>query len=90
MSPEAAVMKIPPMLNVLGRRIARSGRAAIESCAAGAYLTDGRRLFRVVSQLSPHALDQYAALEDCRTLEVRPYRPEELYGMRLRLVRGAV
>jgi hypothetical protein len=56
--------------------------------APGAYLTDGRSLFRVVSQLVPNNHYSFAALEDCRTLQVRPYRPDELYAMRLRPVRA--
>lgn len=52
----------------------------------GAYVTDGRRLYRVVSQFTPQAARVFAALEDCRTLEVRPYSPDELYAMRLRPV----
>ena len=52
----------------------------------GSYLTDGWRLFRVISQFSPRSARVFAALEDCRTLEVRPYSPDELYAMRLRPV----
>ena len=53
----------------------------------GSYLTDGQRLFRVVTQLAPRHDSPFALLEDCHTLEVRPFSPDELHGMRLRLVR---
>lgn len=52
----------------------------------GSYLTDGRRLYRVISQFTPRNARVFATLEDCRTLEVRPYSPDELYAMRLRPV----
>jgi hypothetical protein len=51
------------------------------------YLTDGRRLFRVVSQLTSGAEHAFASLEDCLTLEVQAYSPGELHRMRLRRVR---
>jgi hypothetical protein len=51
-----------------------------------AYLTDGRRLFRVVEQLNP-ALDRPALLEDCLTLELKAYRAKDLWDLRLRTVR---
>lgn len=51
-----------------------------------AYLTDGRRLFRVVSPLDPRQSHPSALLEDCRTLAVDPYSADELYGMGLRAV----
>jgi hypothetical protein len=50
------------------------------------YLTDGQRLLRVVSQFDARAENAFACLEDCRTLEVRPYSPGELDAMRLRPV----
>lgn len=53
------------------------------------YLTDGCRLFRVVSQFSAGAEDAFASLEDCRTLQVQAYSPGELHAMRLRRVRTA-
>lgn len=48
----------------------------------GAYLTDGRRLFRVVARLhaEPRAV---AVLEDCFTLELGRYTPLELWRMNL-------
>jgi hypothetical protein len=51
-----------------------------------AYLTDGRRLFRVVSALDPRREHPVARLEDCQTLSVSAYSAGELYGMRLRTV----
>jgi hypothetical protein len=54
----------------------------------GSYLTDGQSLFRVVTQLPPRHDSPFALLEDCHTLEVRPFSPDELYGMGLRLVRA--
>jgi hypothetical protein len=53
------------------------------------YLTDGRRLFRVVSPFAATTEHAYASLEDCLTLEVRCYSPAELGEMRLRDVRTA-
>jgi hypothetical protein len=52
----------------------------------GVYLTDGRRLFRVVRPL--HMLDQpdLAILEDCRTLSLEAFMEDELLSMRLRAV----
>lgn len=47
------------------------------------YLTDGRRLLRVVDASSATA---FTSLEDCLTLEVRPYSPGGLANLRLRLV----
>jgi hypothetical protein len=51
------------------------------------YLTDGRRLFRVVSQFAAGAEHVFASLEDCLTLEVQAYAPGELDAMRLGPVR---
>lgn len=51
-------------------------------------MTDGVRLFRVVSGLTSCANVAVASLEDCRTLEVGLYTAAELYDMRLRPVRG--
>jgi hypothetical protein len=56
--------------------------------APGYYLTDGQRLFRVVSQFTT-TLTPFADLEDCVTLTVDRYTPAELYAMRLRSVRRA-
>ncbi len=53
--------------------------------ARGYYLTDGRRLFRVVSQFTT-TLSPYAQLEDCMTLTVDRYTPTELWVMGIRSV----
>ena len=55
---------------------------------AGAYVTDGRRLFRVVSPLAAPPDAQSADLEDCKTLEVDSYSASELWAMRLVLVKA--
>lgn len=52
----------------------------------GAYLTDGRTLFRVISQFTTAGDDAFASLEDCVTLDVKAYAPGELAGMSLRHV----
>ena len=55
----------------------------------GDYLTDQRRLYRVV-QIVPMRLKRRGAiLEDCRTLDPILVRPRELARMRLQLVRPA-
>jgi hypothetical protein len=54
--------------------------------SAGAYLTDGERLFRVVSQFPANTHQPFASLEDCLTLQVQAYSPGELEAMRLRPV----
>jgi hypothetical protein len=50
------------------------------------YLTDGRRLFRVVSRFEPRAAHVSAVLEDCLTLVVEEFTPDELDAMTLRRV----
>ncbi len=59
-----------------------------EEFEPGYYLTDGLRLFRVVSQFMT-TLTPYADLEDCATLAVERYTPAELYAMGLRSVHRA-
>jgi len=54
---------------------------------SGGYVTDGRKLFRVVSQFAFAGERLFASLEDCLTLDVRDYSPGELYAMRLQAVR---
>jgi hypothetical protein len=49
----------------------------------GRYYTDGRRLLRVIDASADAT---YASLEDCLTLEVRPYSPGEVIKLRLRPV----
>lgn len=58
-----------------------------ERLVADNYLTDGKRLLRVVSHFEAQTGSVFAALEDCLTLEVRPYSPGELDAMALRTVR---
>ena len=58
--------------------------------AGGSYLTDGQRLFRVVTQFPPRHESSVALLEDCLTLEITPFSPDELYELELRLVRAGV
>jgi hypothetical protein len=70
-------MRLTPM-----HRLARA--APSTALAPDSYLTDGRRLFRVVSQFTPDAENVFASLEDCLTLEVKAYAPGELYQMSLR------
>jgi len=53
------------------------------------YLTDGRRLLRVVARFDTAGHDTFASLEDCLTLEVRPYSPGELAALHLRPVQVA-
>ncbi len=67
-------------------RALTTARGRSRGLRAGSYVTDGRCLYRVVSQFTPRSARVFAALEDCRTLEVRPYSPDELYAMRLRPV----
>jgi hypothetical protein len=59
--------------------------APSEDFSPGYYLTDGRRLFRVVSRFTT-TLSPYADLEDCMTLSVDRYTPTDLYAMGLRSV----
>ena len=61
--------------------------SAREPFREGDYVTDRRRLFRVL-QIVPARLNKRAAiLEDCRTLEATLFRPKDLRRMRLQLVR---
>ena len=60
---------------------------SLESLRCGSYLTDGRRLFRVVSQFAAAGEDAFASLEDCRTLRVQAYAPGELQAMKLKPIR---
>jgi hypothetical protein len=64
----------------------RRASAAFES--GGRYLTDGTRLFRVVTPFAINETDAHVfmSLEECLTLEVQSYSPQQLYGMRLRPV----
>jgi hypothetical protein len=53
----------------------------------GDYLTDQRRLYRVVQIVRGKFKRRAAILEDCRTLETLLFRPRQLRRMRLQLVR---
>ena len=57
---------------------------------AGAYLTDGSGLYRVVSPLSRPWRRGIAVLEDCRTLAIGAYTAEDLWHMALRSVERGV
>lgn len=87
MRPDPVLARLWPMPLPFSKTIHRSPQPA-SSPARGSYLTDGQRLFRVVTQLPPRHDSPFALLEDCHTLEVRPFAPDELYGMGLRLVRA--
>jgi hypothetical protein len=52
----------------------------------GAYVTDQRRLVRVLLVIPKRA----AILEDCRTLETMSFRAKELVRLNLRVVQPAV
>jgi hypothetical protein len=71
------------LLHRLGRRGVPS-RALVPS----SYLTDGRRLFRVVSRLAA-GYESMFVLEDCVTLDVQAFPRAELDVMGLRAVRPA-
>jgi hypothetical protein len=57
-----------------------------EPLRPGSYVTDGCRLFRVVSQFATVGEHVFASLENCSTLEVQSYVPGELCAMNLRPV----
>jgi hypothetical protein len=65
----------------------RSSRVRSTLLVPDNYLTDGRRLFRVVSQFGAGAEHVFVSLENCLTLEIQAYAPGELDAMRLRPVR---
>ena len=67
-------------------QLRRSAGQRSERPTPGSYLTDGKRLLRVVSKFEPDSSSMFASLEDCLTLEVRPYSPGELSAMALRPV----
>jgi hypothetical protein len=63
------------------------GAGQTEQFAPGVYVTDGIRLFRVISP--GQSLFPSAELEDCITLEVHRYFSDELFAMRLHRVDSA-
>jgi hypothetical protein len=78
------------MFSVPTERAVRSWPEGEHMLAPGAYITDGRRLFRVLSQFVPESGQVFASLEDCMTLEVGTYAPDELEAMGLLPVRAPV
>ena len=55
----------------------------------GDYLTDRRRLYRVLEILPAKLRKRAAILEDCETLAATLFPPRELKRMRLQLVQPA-
>jgi hypothetical protein len=52
----------------------------------GDYLTDRRRLYRVLQIVPAKFKKRAAILEDCETLDAALFAPKELKRMRLQLV----
>src|SRR5450755_1715772 len=77
-------------MSLLSFRSSSSGAAGVAGLNEGAYVTDGRRLFRVVGRLDPLRGAPTAVLEDCRTIEPRSYAAADLWEMRVRLVRPPI
>ena len=69
-------------------QLRRFGGVPSEELAPDSYLTDGERLLRVISRFQADAHGAFTSLEDCLTLEVRPYTLRELSAMQLRAVRA--
>jgi hypothetical protein len=67
--------------------MASAGLAPRTLATAPCYVTDGLRLFRVVSPLAVPPDWTSAELEDCMTLETVSYTPAQLWSMGLVLVR---
>jgi hypothetical protein len=55
----------------------------------GDYLTDQRRLYRVLQIVPAPVRRRAAILEDCSTLDAILFRPRELERMQLQVVRPA-
>lgn len=55
----------------------------------GDYLTDRRRLYRVLAIVPAKLRKRAAILEDCETLDATLFRPRQLKRMRLQLVEPA-
>ena len=70
------------------RVLLRRRRLRSRDLVPGRYLTDGRRLLRVVSRLADDR-SVLVVLEDCLTLNVRAYAAVELEPMGVRPVRRA-
>jgi hypothetical protein len=63
-------------------RAARSTSDPDATSTPGAYLTDGRRLRRIVSPPDRSRRWRTAVLEDCGTLELREFRRRDLRRLR--------
>jgi hypothetical protein len=63
-------------------------RPKADQLQPGTYVTDGERLFCVLSQFASEDEIELATLEDCLTLEVKPYCSDELEDLRLRHVQA--
>jgi hypothetical protein len=63
------------------------GRHSTAELKPSTYLTDGRRLFRVVRGFTWPPQESQAVLEDCRSLEERSYSSDQLSAMGLSVVR---
>jgi hypothetical protein len=74
-------------MSLVSLRSSSSGAAGVAGLDEGSYVTDGRRLLRVVRRLDPSRGAATAVLEDCLTLELRSYAAADLWEMRVRLVR---
>ena len=70
------------------RFLLRRRRLRSRDLIPGRYLTDGRRLLRVVSRLAD-GRSVLVVLEDCLTLGIRAYAMVELEPMGMRPVRRA-
>jgi hypothetical protein len=74
-------------MSLVSLRSSSSGAVGVAGLDEGSYVTDGRRLLRVVRRLDPSRGAATAVLEDCLTLELRSYAAADLWEMRVRLVR---
>ncbi len=63
----------------------RRSRLSLRDLTPGSYLTDGRNLFRVISQFV-NGRSVLVWLEHCVTLEARPRAASELEAMGMRAV----
>ena len=74
-------------MSLLSFRSSCSSTAGVAGLDAGACVTDGTRLFRVVRRIDPLRGAAAVVLEDCLTLELRSYAAADLWEMGVRLVR---
>lgn len=75
-----------PNLPCMTTRYLESTRERAEQLLRSRYLTDGRRLFRVISSSNPAFELSFATLEDCLTLAVRTYTAEDMLALAMRPV----